>query len=212
LVTCLGGLLYCAMARVSNGGMEVLHLEDLPTWPLPPPSPPGDPPLPPPNRLLNASSHLECNFEVDTDLSITSAGAGQGAQHLTDSRMQCCALCAMRRSCRNFVFMPDSSICALLPVVPTEQIVRTSNPGTVAGTVFVSHVQTQEKVVEHAKCSYEVGRAYSQGSFGQALSPVDGSQRITSQQARARLLHWLRHPIKCVAKHPHPNTGGPSLP
>ena len=163
--------------------MEVLNLEELPTWPLPPPSPPGLPPYPPPNRQLNASSHLECNFEPGTDLTITTPDAGQGAQHLTDTRIQCCALCAMRRTCRNFIFMPGSRICALLPIVPAEQIARVQNPGTVAGTVFVSHAHTQDAVVQHAKCSYEVGHAYSQGFLGQAQPPA-GNQRITSQQAR----------------------------
>ncbi|KAL1529654.1 hypothetical protein AB1Y20_000595 [Prymnesium parvum] len=163
--------------------VAVLKLEDLPEWPLPPPSPPSLPPYPPPNRHLNASSHLECNFETGVDISLTNAGSQQGVRHVTDSQIQCCALCAIRLSCRNFVFMPDNHVCALLPLVASEHLFRSNNPATVAGTVFVSHEQTKTKPQTHAECSYDVGRAYSQGRLGQAHSFDGGSQQLTSQQA-----------------------------
>ncbi|KAL3894129.1 MAG: hypothetical protein SGPRY_013891, partial [Prymnesium sp.] len=112
--------------------VSVLNLEELPTWPLPPPSPPALPPYPPPNRQLNASTHLECNFETGIDMFIKSEQAVHGAQHRTDSQMQCCALCAMKRSCKNFVYMPDTRVCVLIP--PVEELIRVNNPGTVGGT------------------------------------------------------------------------------
>lgn len=165
--------------------VSVLNLEELPTWPLPPPSPPTLPPYPPPNRLLNASTHLECNFETGIDMAIASEQAVHGAQHRTDSQMQCCALCAMKRSCKNFVYIPDTRVCVLLPPVTSEQLIRVKNPGTVGGTVFVSHVNTQERTAAHAQCNYDVGRSYSQGLLGSATAFNGENQRITSQQVNS---------------------------
>ena len=165
--------------------MEVLLIRDLPTWPLPPPSPPFPPPSPPPLRLLAGSSRLECNFEVGVDLSIVGVPLGSEnamvTNHRTDTRMQCCGLCAMRQDCHNFIFMAESGICSTLPLVEDYQLVRSPNPATTAGTVFVSHAQEEDDAPGmHAKCGYDVGQAWARGILGVAKPRV--GQRMSSQQ------------------------------
>ena len=168
----------------------VVSLHEL-HWPLPPPSPPDLPPLPPPERGLNATTdQLECQFEQGIDLSVSSSsdqqksttgGSGHSA-HAVDSQTQCCALCAMKNGCTRFVFMPGSGVCALLPQVHKSELLRISNPATVAGTVFVAHGDKEGKTShKHTNCMFEVGYGYSQGALG-AGRPLDEPQ-ITSQQA-----------------------------
>lgn len=162
----------------------VVNLADI-NWPLPPPSPPHLPPLPPPERHLNSTAdQLECVFEQGIDLSVSSnegdAAVTMSAAHAVDTQAQCCALCAMKSSCMRFVFIPGSGACALLPRVPKAQLLRISNPATVAGTVFVAHADRNAPAREHARCEFKVGYGYAQGALG-AGRPLD-EPTITTQQ------------------------------
>jgi hypothetical protein len=169
---------------------SVVSLDEL-HWPLPPPSPPDLPPVPPPERGLNATTdQLECQFEQGIDLSVSrseeqqraSDSGGTHSAHAVDSKTQCCALCAMKNGCSRFVYIPGSSACALLPQVHKTELVRISNPATVAGTVFVAHGNKQDQAARrHTSCIFDVGYGYSQGALG-AGRPLDEPQ-ITSQQA-----------------------------
>ena len=160
---------------------QVVSLGDL-TWPAPPPSPPGLPPAPPPdNRLNMTAAQLECQFEQGIDLTLIGDDLPSTAvASAVDTQMRCCALCAIKSRCTRFVFIPDSGACAMLPSVPKNQLIRTSNPATVAGAVFIAHGERAAPAVRHTQCSYEIGFSYSGGALG-AGQPVDGP-RITSQQ------------------------------
>ena len=153
------------------------------TWPTPPPSPPGEPPLPPPERRFNKTAdQLECLFEQGIDLYVSSSVQRvSSAAHAVDNQQQCCALCAMRMACTRFVYIPGSGVCALVPHVPKLEIMRVSNPATVAGTVFLARAEREGPTRHHASCVYEVGYGYAKGALG-AGRPLDEPQ-ITSQQA-----------------------------
>ena len=99
----------------------------------------------------------------------------------------------MKVGCTRFVFIPGSGACALLPPVSRSQLLRTSNPATVAGTVFVGRDATSAPAVRHARCSFEINHGYNQGALG-AGSPLDGP-RITSHQECCDACE--RHP-QCV--------------
>ena len=169
---------------MDDGGIEtsVVTLSAF-HWPTPPPSPPLLPPLPPPERRLNATSdQLECQFEQGIDLSVSSTASKPSAAHAVDTQQQCCALCALKTGCTRFVFIPGSGVCALLPHVPKLEIVRISNPATVAGHVFLARAELLDGPVRpHARCQFEVGFGYAKGALG-AGRPLD-EPSITSQQA-----------------------------
>ena len=159
---------------------SVVALDKLPIWPNPPPSPPSPPPPPPPVRMLNATTdQLECQFEQGIDLTVTADTSGAAPvyqqAHAADTQQQCCALCALRADCSRFVFIPGSGACALLPRVPNSQLLRISNPATVAGTVFIIHSGPPRPERKHASCTYEVGRAFAKGALG-AGRPLDRPQ------------------------------------
>ena len=160
----------------------VVSLKDLPSWPLPPPSPPSMPPSMPPqlHRGNMTDAQLECQFEQGIDLSVSGDAHVTSSAHSVDSQTQCCALCAMQDGCSRFVFIPGSGACAMFPHVPKAQIIRTSNPATVSGTVFIARAARDAPAVEHARCAYEVGYSYVHGALG-AGRPIDGPH-ITSQQ------------------------------
>ena len=167
---------------MSETATAVVSIDTL-TWPLPPPSPPGLPPMPPPERKLNASAgdQLECQFQPGIDLSVSSSTQHvTSAAHAVGTQSHCCALCAMKGGCTRFVFMPDSGTCVLLPNVANMEILRISNPATVAGKVFVAQGDRAKVARTHTKCTFDVGFGFSKGELG-AGRPLD-EPTITSQQ------------------------------
>ena len=170
------------MGDTPDTATSVVSLSDF-TWPTPPPSPPVLPPLPPPERRLNVTAdQLECQFEQGIDLTVSSSAQHKpSAAHAVDSQQQCCALCALKSGCSRFVYIPGSGVCALLPHVPKIEILRTSNPATVAGALFLARAELSAPERPHAHCTFEVGYGYAKGALG-AGRPLDEPQ-ITSQQA-----------------------------
>ena len=171
-------------AGAVQDGTVSLHLNDL-RWPSPPPSPPVSPP-PPPARFLNGShdAEIECSFYAATDWTTTAANAGAPTRASAESERHCCGLCGMRDGCTDFVFMPDTGACLLMPRVDAGQAIRVPNPSTIAGSVYVSRGPPKDAPVHHAACTYELGRTYVRGELGHAHA-IAGAP-MASRQARAR--------------------------
>jgi len=147
-----------------------------PPPPRPPPEPPHSPPPPLPAHLgTRTDTHIECSFEEDTDYSVSADATGSYTDLKADTQKHCCSLCGMQPGCTDFVYEPSSKTCVLLPHVPSSELIKSHNPSTVAGSVFISHVSNY-----HASCEFDVASGYSGGSLGMG-TPLSG-MKITTKQ------------------------------
>jgi hypothetical protein len=75
------------------------------------------------------------------------------------SQQDCCQQCGMQDNCQDFVFQPDTKVCMLLPHVAADQLQRTANPYTVAGTVKLQSRPTNA----HHHCTLHPATTYTGG-------------------------------------------------
>jgi len=145
-------------------------------WPPPPPAPPPpfvESPPPPPFKLGNRTDAIiECEFFEGTDLTVSSASAGPSLDRVAATQRDCCHLCAKHLGCTNFVYMPDSGLCLVLPHVDSSELTMIPNPSTVGGAVHITTPEDHVEAVHFAGCKYEVGSAYTGGALTAAAAPV----------------------------------------
>ena len=109
------------------------------------------------------------------DYSVSATVTGSYKDLKADTQKHCCSLCGMEPGCTDFVYEPSSQTCVLLPHVPSSELIKSHNPSTVAGSVFISHVSNY-----HASCEFDVASGYSGGSLGMG-TPLSG-MKITTKQ------------------------------
>lgn len=145
-------------------------------WPPPPPAPPPplvESPPPPPFKLGNRTDAIiECEYFEGTDLTVSSASAGPSLDRVAATQRDCCHLCAKHLGCTNFVYMPDSGLCLVLPHVESSELTKIPNPSTVGGAVHITTPEDHVEAVHFDGCKYEVGSAYTGGALTAAAAPV----------------------------------------
>lgn len=145
-------------------------------WPPPPPAPPPpfvESPPPPPFKLGNRSDAIiECEYFEGTDLTVRSGSVGPSLDRVASTKRDCCHLCAKHLGCTNFVYMPDSGLCLVLPHVESSELTQIPNPSTVGGAVHITTPEYHVEAVHYAGCKYEVGSSYMSGALTAAAAPV----------------------------------------